>query len=73
MTAYFTIERGQLICDYGEGNCAIQVAFDDAKPQRFVMLRSSDSSSRCRSGMHSPLRWRRKPTCTATAMRAGIA
>src|SRR6185436_18347354 len=41
---YFEIERGQLICGYGDG-CQAAVAFDGATPRRFAMSKPADHSS----------------------------
>lgn len=42
--AYFEIERGQLICGYGDG-CQAAVSFDGATPRRFTMSKPADHSS----------------------------
>lgn len=44
LTAYFTIDKGQLICHYGD-NCQVSVSFDEAQPANFRMLGAADSDS----------------------------
>jgi hypothetical protein len=45
LNAYFTIEKGQLICGFGEGECRIKIAFDSAPPSNFNMSRAADGDS----------------------------
>lgn len=45
LDAMFSIEKGQLICGYGVGDCRVKVSFDGAAPVTFSMTRSADSSS----------------------------
>lgn len=44
LTAYFSIDKGQLICHYGD-NCQVSVSFDEAKPVTFRMIGAADSDS----------------------------
>lgn len=45
LDVYFQIEKGQLICGYGEDACSVVVVVDGKKPQRFAMTKPSDGTS----------------------------